>query len=110
MVVNDDIREKMKVPPPDTYEKVFNPDFWRSVPRVNHPDGSEKCHNWHHRGRCDTKCPRLASHSKKLTDSEVEAGKGYVQKVLANYKKSLKSGERENQNESTNENKPTGKK
>ena len=51
MVVNNDMREEMKVPPPDTYEKVFNPDYWRNVPRVNHPDGSEKCHNWHYRGR-----------------------------------------------------------
>ena len=77
---------------------------------MNHPDGSEKCHNWHHRGRCDTKCPRLASHSKKLTEAEIEGGKAYVQKVLANYKKSLKNETSDNKMEATTEEKTEGKK
>ena len=109
MVVNNDMREEMKVPPPDTYEKVFNPDYWRNVPRVNHPDGSEKCHNWHYRGRCDTKCPRLASHGKKLTDAEVVDGKEYVKKVLANYKKAVADGTSDKKKEPTIESKTQGK-
>ena len=77
----------MKVPAPDTYDKVFHPDYWRKVPACNHTDGSEKCNNWHHRGRCHTKCDRVASHSKKLTGDEIACGKEYVKKVVALYRK-----------------------
>lgn len=87
LVYNNDICEEMKVPKPDTYEKVFHPDYWRKVPACNYPDGSEKCHNWHHRGRCHSKCDRISSHSKKLTKEEIACGKEYVKKVVENYKK-----------------------
>ena len=53
--------------------------------------------------------PRLASHSKKLTDAEVVDGKEYVKKVLANYKKAVADGTSDKKKEPTNENKTQGK-
>lgn len=97
----------MKVPKPDTYEKVFHPDYWGKVPACNHPDGTEKCHNWHHRGRCHSKCEKIGSHAKKLTKDEIDCGKEYVKKELENYKKAKANQAVNATNESTNENKDT---
>ena len=90
------------MPKPDTYEKVFHPDYWRKVALCKHPDGSEKCHNWHHRGRYHSKCARITSHSKKLTKEEIDCGKDYVRKVVENYRKARASDTGDTENGHTN--------
>ena len=102
LVFNDDIHQDMKVPAPYTYDKVFHPDFWRKIPACNHPDGTEKCNNYHHRGRCHSKCNRSASHSKKLTEDEISCGKQYVEKVVTLYKKA-QNDNKDKEDGSTNE-------
>ena len=77
----------MKVPAPDTYDKVSHQDCWRKVPACNHPDDTEKCNDFYHRGRCHLKCDRAASHTKKLTEDEISCGKEYVEKVVELYRK-----------------------
>ena len=85
IVYNQNLHEDMKVLSPATYHKVFAPEFLKGVQRCNHPDGSEKCNNFHHRGRCHSKCPRIASHEKKLTAKEIECGKAFVLEVFGKW-------------------------
>ena len=102
LAFNNDVCEEVKVPKPDNYEKVFHPDYWRKVTPCKHPDGSEKCHNWHHRGRCHSKCARIASHSKKQLKEEIDCGKEYVRKVVENYRKAQASDTGDTENGHTN--------
>ena len=85
IVVNDNLEEDMKVPSAVTYRELFSPDYIGKLKYVNHEDGSHKCHNWHHSGRCWTNCKRIASHKKKLTKKEIEEGKKFVLQAFGNW-------------------------
>ena len=82
---NQNLQNDMKVPLPATYHKVFAPEFLKGVKKYNHPDGTEKCNNFHHRGRCHSKCPRVASHNKKLTAEEIKCGRVFILEVFGKW-------------------------
>ena len=103
MVFNQNLQQDMKVPAPTTYHQVFAPEFTKGIQRRNHHDGTEKCNNFHHRGRCDSKCPRIASHAKTLTAEDIAQGKAYVSEVLKKFNAS-KGNNSSNGKESTNQN------
>ena len=84
VVINENQYPDMKVPSPGTYHDVFSPDCLRGLKFINHADGTQKCNNYHHRGRCHTKCDRVNSHNKNLSTEEVAAGKKFV---MAAFKK-----------------------
>ena len=73
------------IPEGVTYQQLFHPNVRKGVPAFNHPDGSTKCNNFHHRGNCHDKCKFSASHAKTLSDDEKEKGKTYVEALLAKY-------------------------
>ena len=85
IVYNHNLLNDMKVPLPATYHKVFAPEFLKGVQRCNHPDGTEKCNNFHYRGRCHSKCLCIASHGRKLTAKEIECGKAFVLEVFGKW-------------------------
>ena len=100
---NQNLQEQMKVLAPATYHQAFAPEFTKGIQRRNHKDGTEKCNNFHHRGRYHTKCPRIASHGKTLTAEEIAEGKSYVLEVLKKFNAN-KGNASSRGNESTNEN------
>ena len=78
LVYNNNVHKDMQVPKPGSYHDVFAPEFTRGLKIRNHHDGTEKCNNYHHRGRCYTNCNRSASHNKPLTKAEITEGKEYM--------------------------------
>lgn len=85
MIVNPDTDPQMRVPCPLRYRDVFHPNIRASFTPVNHPDGGEKCSNYHHRGYCFPNCRLANSHNKILTRHEREAGRRYVQSLINRY-------------------------
>ena len=84
VVINQNQPEELKVPAPG-YRDVFAPEFSRSVKLVPHEDGTLKCNNWQHNDRCRAKCPRLASHSKALTEKDKIEFRKYMLNVFGNW-------------------------
>ena len=51
-VVNNNIDPQMRPPASIRFGAIFNPTNREKIPSVPHPDGIEKCNNFHHRGFC----------------------------------------------------------
>lgn len=85
IVVNENLEEDMKVPSAVTYKELFSPDYIGKMKYVNHADGSHKCHNWHHNGKCWSNCDRIESHKKKLNKKEIEEGRKFVLEVFGKW-------------------------
>ena len=75
----------MQVPKPATYHDVFVPDFTRGLKVRNHHDGTGKCNNFHHRGRCYTNCNRIGSHNKTLIKAAITEGREYKLKSFGRW-------------------------
>ena len=85
LVYNNNVHKDMQVPKPGTYHDVFAPEFTRGLKIRNHRDGTEKCNNFHHRGRCYSNCHRIASHSKTLTATEISEGRDSMLKAFGRW-------------------------
>lgn len=91
IVINDNQHEDCKVPTPGNYHEVFSPKFLdKRYPK--HEDGTEKCNNWHHGGRCRSKCSRIESHKKTLTKKEIAEGKEFVVRAFERWSAANKNG------------------
>ena len=85
LVYNPNVHPDMKVPPPATYHILFAPEFIFDLKRPCHADGSELCSNWHHNGRCRSKCPRITSHSKNLTATDIAKAREFMLKAFGRW-------------------------
>ena len=85
VVINEKVEADMKVPSAVTYQELFSPDYIGKLKYVNHDDGTHKCHNWHHHGRCWTNCDRAASHKKTLSKEEIAKGKKFVSEAFGKW-------------------------
>ena len=92
-VVNENVEEDMKVPSAVTYRELFSPDYIGKLKYVNHDDGTHKCHNWHHGGRCWSNCERAASHKKKLSKDEIDKGRKFVLEAFGKWSASKGKGD-----------------
>ena len=51
-IVNNDLDDQMRLPTNLKFGDVFKQANTGNAPKLNHADGSQRCHNFHHRGFC----------------------------------------------------------
>ena len=81
-IVNNDLDDQMRLPTNLKFGDVFKQANTGNAPKLNHADGSQRCHNFHHRGFCWNTCARKHSHQKRLTIQEKVEGRKYLQDIL----------------------------
>ena len=84
-VVNPNIDQQKRPPRNIRFGDVFNPSNREGIQETNHPDGQNKCNNYHHRGFRWSTCRYRNSHDKVLTPSELTSGRKYLSDLLGKY-------------------------
>lgn len=81
-VINTHLDEQMRPPRSIKFGTIFNPTNRDGIKPTPHPDGSNKCNNFHHRGFCWSNCRYKHSHEKILTESEINSGRKYLNDLI----------------------------
>ena len=82
---NQHIDDQMCLPATVKFGDVFRQENRQGTPNLLHQDGTERCLNFHHRGRCRHNCRSQQSHNKTLNYQEKADGRKYMRTLLGKF-------------------------